>query len=129
MKSEPAGRCRKRIEDLRVPAVNGLPDDVYHMLHDSFVDIARMRRRMRRRIESADALIDSPQKLFLNRGKCWNASGEGISNTRGIARGLSGLFSVTGASIGKRPADLGQRSVANLHRDWRPLLLAPNCDA
>ena len=64
MKSEPAGRCRKRIEDLRVPAVNGLPDDVYHMLHHSFVDIAKMRRS----IESADALIDqSREAIFESR--------------------------------------------------------------
>jgi len=41
---------RKRIEDLRCPAVKGLPDDIYHVLHHRFVEILKMRRS----IESAD---------------------------------------------------------------------------
>jgi hypothetical protein len=51
-------RSRKRIEDLRFPVVNGLPDDTYHMLHHSFVDILRMCRS----IESADAHINTSMK-------------------------------------------------------------------
>ena len=61
MKSHPDTRCRKRIEDLRIPAVKGLPDDIYHMLHHSFVDIVRMRRT----IESIDALIDQSMEAIL----------------------------------------------------------------
>jgi len=61
MKSPPDTRCRKRIEDLRIPAVKGLPDDIYHMLHHSFVDIVRMRRT----IESIDALIDQSMEAIL----------------------------------------------------------------
>jgi hypothetical protein len=61
MKSHPGTRSRKRIEDLRIPAVKGLPDDIYHMLHHSFVDIVRMRRR----IESIDALIDQSMEAIL----------------------------------------------------------------
>jgi hypothetical protein len=45
---------RKRIEDVRCPAVKGLPDDVYHILHHSFVDILRMRSS----IKSAETLIE-----------------------------------------------------------------------
>jgi len=61
MKSHPDTRSRKRIEDLRIPAVKGLPDDIYHMLHHSFVDILKMRRS----IESADALIDQARETAL----------------------------------------------------------------
>jgi hypothetical protein len=54
-------RCRKRIEDLRCPAVNGLPDDIYHILHHSFVEILKMRRS----IESVDALIEMSKEAVL----------------------------------------------------------------
>jgi len=30
---------RKRVEDVRCPDVKGLPDDIYHILHHSFVDL------------------------------------------------------------------------------------------
>ena len=50
-----------RIEDVRSPAVKGLPDDIYHVLHYSFVDIVRMRRS----IESADAIIDQSGEAIL----------------------------------------------------------------
>ena len=50
-----------RIEDVRCPAVKGLLDDVYRILHHSFVDILRMRRS----IESADALIDTSRKAVI----------------------------------------------------------------
>jgi len=52
---------RRRIEDVRCPAVKGLPDDVYHILHHSFVHILKMRRS----IESADALIDTSMEAIL----------------------------------------------------------------
>jgi hypothetical protein len=51
---------RKRIEDVRCPAVKGLPNDVYHVLHQSFVDILRMRRS----IESTDVLIKASRKVI-----------------------------------------------------------------
>ena len=54
MDNQPAVRFRKRIEDVRCPAVNGLPDDIYHVLHHSFVHILKMRRS----IENTDAIID-----------------------------------------------------------------------
>ena len=34
---------RKRIEDVRCPAVKGVPNDIYHILHHSFVEILKMR--------------------------------------------------------------------------------------
>jgi len=49
---------RKRIEDVRCPAVKGLPDDIYHILHHSFVEILKMRRS----IESADAHMDTSRE-------------------------------------------------------------------
>jgi hypothetical protein len=49
---------RKRIEDVRCPDVKGLPDDIYHILHHSFVEILKMRRS----IESTDALIDTSRE-------------------------------------------------------------------
>ena len=52
---------RKRIEDVRCPAVKGLPDDVYHILHHSFVHILKMRRS----IESADVHIDASVEAIL----------------------------------------------------------------
>ena len=51
---------RKRIEDVRCPAVKGVPNDIYHILHHSFVEILKMRRS----IESADALIDMSMKTI-----------------------------------------------------------------
>jgi hypothetical protein len=53
---------RKRIEDVRCPAVKGLPNDMYHMLHHSFVHILKMRRS----IESADAHIDASMKALVD---------------------------------------------------------------
>jgi len=53
---------RKRIEDVRCPNVKGLPDDVYHVLHHSFVDILKMRRS----IETADMLIDTSREAVLD---------------------------------------------------------------
>jgi len=47
-----------RLEDVRCPAIKGLPDDIYHVLHHSFVDIVKMRRS----IESSDAVIDTSRK-------------------------------------------------------------------
>ena len=46
---------------MRCPVVKGLPDDIYHTLHHSFVHILKMRRS----IESADALIDSSRKAAI----------------------------------------------------------------
>jgi hypothetical protein len=46
---------RKQIADLRCPDINGLPPDIVHMLHHSFVDILEMRRS----IESADLAVKS----------------------------------------------------------------------
>jgi hypothetical protein len=56
LKSQPV-----RIEDLRIPAVKGLPDDLYHMLRHSFVEIARMRRS----IERVDAQICQSRAAIL----------------------------------------------------------------
>ena len=53
-------RRRKRIEDVRCPAVKGLPDNIHHMLHHSFVDILKMRRS----IESADVHIEASEKAI-----------------------------------------------------------------
>ena len=58
---QPAGRFRKRVEDGRCPTVRGLPDDIYPMLHHSFVDILKMRRS----IESADALVEQSRGAIL----------------------------------------------------------------
>ena len=65
MEIQPAERRRKRIEDVRCPVVKGLPDDVYHMLHHSFVHILRMRRS----IESADAQVDRSREAILESRK------------------------------------------------------------
>jgi hypothetical protein len=45
---------------MRVPAVNGLPDDVYHLLHRSFASLVRMRRS----IESGDVALRSSAKVI-----------------------------------------------------------------
>ena len=60
MKIQPVARLTKRLEELRIPAVNGLPDDIYHMLHHSFVDILKMRS-----IENLDVLIDASKRSVL----------------------------------------------------------------
>ena len=52
---------RKRIEDVRCPDVDGLPDDIYHLLHHSFVHILKMRRS----IESADVFVDKSKEAIL----------------------------------------------------------------
>jgi len=51
---------RLRVEEVRCPAVKGLPEDIYHMLHHSFVDILKMRRS----IEKFDALIEASVKTI-----------------------------------------------------------------
>jgi len=56
-----APRGRKRIEEARCPAVKGLSDDIYHILHHSFVHILKMRRS----IESADVLIEASMEAIL----------------------------------------------------------------
>jgi len=57
-------RKRKRIEDIRVPAVKGLSDDLYRILHGSLVDLLRLRRS----IESTDvALRSSAQAIAESR--------------------------------------------------------------
>jgi len=61
MENLPKSKVRKRIEDVRCPAVKGLPDDVYHLLHHSFVHILRMRRS----IASADAHLDRSWEAIL----------------------------------------------------------------
>ena len=61
MKSWPDARYRKRIEDLRIPAVKGLSDDTYRMLHRTFVEIVAMRRS----IESVDARLAESRKAIL----------------------------------------------------------------
>ena len=52
---------RKRFEDVRCPTVKGLSDDIYHVLHHTFVEILKMRRS----IESVDAHIDTSKKAVL----------------------------------------------------------------
>jgi hypothetical protein len=54
-------RRRRHIEDVRCPTVKGLPDDIYHILHHSFVEILKMRRS----IESANGLIDTSKVAAL----------------------------------------------------------------
>jgi len=51
---------RRSIDDVRCPAIKGLPDDIYHMLHHSFVDILKMRRS----IEKLDVLIEASMKAI-----------------------------------------------------------------
>jgi diguanylate cyclase len=46
---------RKRIEDVRCPRISGLPVDIVHLLHHTFVGILQMRRS----IECADAVVAS----------------------------------------------------------------------
>jgi hypothetical protein len=53
-----AAHLRKRIEDLSILAGNAIPDDIYHMLHHSFVDIVRMRRS----IEAANIRLEASTK-------------------------------------------------------------------
>ena len=53
-------RRRKRIEDVRCPAVKGLPDDIYHMLHHSFVGVLKMRRS----IENLDRRLEASMKAI-----------------------------------------------------------------
>jgi len=60
MENVPKPRARKRIEDVRIPAVKGMPDDIYHLLHHSFVGIARMLRS----IETANIAITSSEKAI-----------------------------------------------------------------
>jgi hypothetical protein len=55
-------RLRKRVEDVRCPAVKGLPDDVYHILHHSYVEILKMRRS----IESADVHVDMSRDAVID---------------------------------------------------------------
>jgi hypothetical protein len=45
---------------VRCPAVKGVPDDIYDVLHQSFEDILKMRRS----IESMDVLIEASMKVI-----------------------------------------------------------------
>jgi hypothetical protein len=61
MKIQPAERRRMPIEDVRCPNIKGLPDNIYHMLHHSFIEILKMRRS----IESMDAGIEQSTKAIV----------------------------------------------------------------
>ena len=52
---------RKRMEDLHVAVPKELPDETYRVLHNSFVDIFKMRRS----IEGVDALVEQSTKAIL----------------------------------------------------------------
>jgi hypothetical protein len=52
---------RKLIADVRCPDIKGLPDDIVHMLHHSFVGIVQMRRS----IERADLAVESGSKAAI----------------------------------------------------------------
>ena len=60
MENLPKLQAGKRIEEIRMPTVKGLSDDIYHMLHHSFVGIARMLRS----IETAGVAIRSSEKAI-----------------------------------------------------------------
>ena len=63
MRHEPGEpRRQKRIEDVRCPAVKGLPGDIYHILHHSYVEILKMRRS----IASADAHVDTSREAVID---------------------------------------------------------------
>jgi hypothetical protein len=61
MESQPAVCHRRRTEDMCCPTVKGQTDDIYHMLRHSFVEILKMRRS----IESMDALIEQSTEAIL----------------------------------------------------------------
>jgi hypothetical protein len=52
---------RKQIGDVRCPNIKGLPDDIVHMLHHSFVGILQMRRS----IDRADFWIETGRKAAI----------------------------------------------------------------
>jgi hypothetical protein len=58
---ESSARRRKRIDDVRCPDIKGLPDDIVHVLHNSFVGILRMRRS----IENADRVAESGRRAAI----------------------------------------------------------------
>ena len=45
-----------------LPAVKGLPDDIYQILHHSYVEILKMRRS----IESADVHVDTSREAVID---------------------------------------------------------------
>jgi hypothetical protein len=52
---------RKRIQDISLPRIKGVTEEVIHLLHHSVVEIVRMRRS----IESADeAIARSSNAIF-----------------------------------------------------------------
>src|SRR5262245_20841243 len=53
---------RKQIEDIRCPAIKGLPEDTVHLLHYSVVDIVKMRRS----IDSTDQAIALSSKAIFD---------------------------------------------------------------
>ena len=91
MENLPKSQTRKRIEDVRIPAVKGISDDLYHLIHHSVVGIVRMRRS----IESADAAISSSKiaiagsKALLGRLETRFGSERGALSTEGVRRQLS----------------------------------------
>jgi hypothetical protein len=68
----PPVRFRKRVEDVRIPAVNGMPDDIYNLLHRFYVGILRMRRS----IERADTHLDAS----------WRAATESVELLARVSR-------------------------------------------
>ena len=61
MKSQPDAPYGKWIEDLRIPRIKGLPNDIVQMLHHTFVEIVWMRRS----IEGANVRIAQSLKAIL----------------------------------------------------------------
>ena len=68
---------RKRIEDVRCPAIKGLPDDAYHMLHHSFIEIVKMRKSIESSDthveQSLDAIFDTPNLTVFGAAKISSA--------------------------------------------------------
>jgi hypothetical protein len=74
---------RKRAEDVRSPVVKGLPDDVYHMLHHSFVNILKMRRS----IESVDARLNASMRAVIQSWEVLKRVSDGDRLLRGARTG------------------------------------------
>jgi len=67
---------RKQIEDIRCPAIKGLPEDTVHLLHCSVVDIVKMRRS----IDSTDQAIALSSKAIFDTCELLKSlGGKGIS--------------------------------------------------
>jgi hypothetical protein len=111
---------RKYIDDARCPAVRGLPDDIYHILHHSFVGILRMRRN----IEKDETLINASIAAIFESIDLLKRTQDELNSPLHVVQELPGTRpmrnkagAVRGADTSLRPPRRGREISTGCHKN------------